>query len=220
MTSPTRYPPAVAWPDSRGYNDAMRLLAFTILAGVWLLPLGARAQASAAPATPELENPDRAASASVLNAGAAPFHDLNLVRQKIPPVLLAALADPYALPAPASCRTLTDEIDQLSIALGGDFDEAENPQKPSLTTRRGMALTLAHGAAESLLPFAGFVKTLSGAQKHDQLVVEVITAGSVRRAYLKGLGEAHGCLPPARPQHLAGPVAPAQDRDRPIYSIH
>jgi hypothetical protein len=35
-----------------------------------------------------------------------------------------------------------------------------------------------------------------------------MASGAIRRAYLKGLGEARGCDPPATPQHLAKP-APA-----------
>ena len=168
---------------------------------------------------PELVNPDKAGSANVQNAAAAPLHDLNLMRQKIPPVLLAALADPYAPPNPANCRTIVADVKALGDALGGDFDEGDNPQSPSLTTRRGMVLTLAHGAAEMLLPFAGFVKTLTGAQKHDQLVVEVITAGSVRRGYLKGLGEAHGCPFPAYPRHVAVEPPPVLEQRKPEYPI-
>lgn len=178
------------------------------------------AQPAASPPPAELESPDRAASANMQNAAEAPLHDLNLVRQKIPPILLAALADPYARPKVPSCRELAGEVRALTDALGGDFDEPDNPQNPSLTTRRGVALTLAHGAAESLLPFAGFVRTLSGAQKHDQLVIEVITAGSVRRGYLKGLGEAHNCPAPAMPRHFAYAAPPVQERRRPEYPIH
>jgi hypothetical protein len=167
----------------------------------------------------ELVSPDKAGSANVQNAAAAPLHDLNLVRQKIPPVLLAALADPYAQPRPFNCRKIVADVQALREALGGDFDEPDNPQNPSLTTRRGVVLTIAHGAAEMLLPFAGFVKTLSGAQKHDQLVVEVITAGSVRRGYLKGLGEAYGCPFPAYPRHVAVEPPPIQEQRKPEYPI-
>ena len=176
--------------------------------------------ASPAPSPkPQIVSPDKAGSANVQNAAAAPLHDLNLVRQKIPPVLLAALADPYAPPKPPTCHTIVAEVRELGEALGGDFDEGDNPQMPSLTTQRGMVLTLAHGAAEMVLPFAGFVKTLSGAQKHDQLVVEAITAGSVRRGYLKGLGEAHGCPFPAYPRHIAVEPPPVQERRRPEYPV-
>lgn len=168
----------------------------------------------------QLQNPDRSGTANVQNAAAAPLHDMNLIRQRIPPILLAALADPYARPVPTTCHTITAQVQALTEALGGDFDEPDNPQSPSLTTRRGVALAVVHGASELLLPFAGFVRTLSGAQRHDQLVVEVITAGSVRRGYLKGLGESHGCLPPATPRHLANPAPPAQEDRKPMYPIH
>ena len=172
------------------------------------------------PPPPQLVNPDKAGSANVQNAAEAPLHDLNLVRQKIPPILLAALADPYARPRWRSCRGIYYEVDQLRQALGGDFDEPDNPQNPSLTTQRGVALTIVHGASELLLPFAGFVRTLSGAQKHDQLVVEVITAGSVRRGYLKGLGEAYGCVPPAAPRHRLTPAVPIPESRKPEYPSH
>lgn len=178
------------------------------------------AQPAQEPPPAQLHSPDRAGSANMQNAAEAPLHDLNLVRQKIPPVLLAALADPYARPQPPTCRGLADQVRALTGALGGDFDAPYNPQAPSLTTQRGIALTLAHGAAESLLPFAGFVRTLSGAQKHDQLVIEVITAGSVRRGYLKGLGEAHGCPAPAVPSHFAYAAPPYQEERKPEYPIH
>ncbi len=168
---------------------------------------------------PQLVSPDKAGSANMTNAAAAPLHDLNLVRQKIPPVLLQALADPYARPKPANCATIVADVQELKEALGGDFDEPDNPQSPSLTTRRGVALTLMHGASEMLLPFAGFVKTLTGAQKHDQLVVEVITAASVRRGYLKGLGEAHGCPFPAYPRHGAVAPNPPREGRKPDYPI-
>lgn len=177
-------------------------------------------QIQTVPAESQLQNPDRSGTANIQNAAAAPLHDMNLIRQKIPPILLAALADPYARPAPANCRTISEQVHELTQALGGDFDEPDTPQNPSLTTRRGVALAVVHGASELLLPFAGFVRTLSGAQKHDELVVEVITAGSVRRGYLKGLGESHGCLPPATPRHLANPAPPFREERQPIYPIH
>jgi hypothetical protein len=182
-------------------------------------PASAPSAAPARQTEPQLVIPDKAGSANVTNAAVAPLHDLNLVRQKIPPVLLQALADPYAPPSPANCATIVADVQALKNALGGDFDEPDNPQSPSLTTRRGVALTLVHGASEMLLPFAGFVRTLSGAQKHDQLVVEVITAASVRRGYLKGLGEAHGCPYPAYPRHVTVEPPPAREGRKPEYPI-
>lgn len=169
----------------------------------------------------QIQTPDRSGTANVESAAVAPLHDLNIARQDVPPVLLAAITNPYQRPYPLDCVHITREIDTLTRALGADFDEPDTPQSPSLTQKSGrVALAVVHGAAESLLPFAGFVRTLSGAQRHDQLVIEAITAGSVRRGYLKGLGEMKRCSPPATPIHFANPPPPAhEDRRGPVLPI-
>jgi hypothetical protein len=170
----------------------------------------------------ELQTPDRNNTASVPNAVVAPLHDLNITRQPIPPVLLAAITNPYDPVRPRTCAEITRQLEVLQFALGPDLDEPETPQSPSLTLHNGkIALALLHGAAESLLPFAGFVRTLSGAGHHDELVIEAITAGSVRRGYLKGMGEVMNCSRPARPTHFAHPPPPArEDGPAPKFPIN
>lgn len=176
-----------------------------------------------APTNPngELQTPDRAQTSSLGAAATAPLHDLNITRQGIPPVLLAAITDPYDPPRPPTCAVIRREVDQLDQILGADFDQPETPQQPSLTLHNGrVALALVKGASEMLLPFAGFVRTLSGAGHHDQLVIEAITAGSVRRGYLKGLGESLHCPPPSSPVHFQVPPPPArEDGPEPKYPI-
>jgi hypothetical protein len=169
----------------------------------------------------QIQTPDRSGTANIPSAAEAPLHDLNITRQGIPPILLAAITDPYGLPSPLDCPEITKQVHALTVALGADFDEPDTPQSPSLTKKTGkIALALFHGAAESLLPFAGYVRTLSGAQRHDQLVIEAITAGSVRRGYLKGLGESRRCPRPATPAHFAHPPPPArEDGPGPKYPI-
>ncbi len=72
-----------------------------------------------------------------------------------------------------------------------------------------------------MLPYGGFVRTLSGAQRHDQLVIEAIVAGSVRRGYLKGLGESRRCPRPATPVHFLKPPPPAREGARgPLSQVH
>lgn len=170
----------------------------------------------------ELQTPDRNNTTSVPNAVVAPLHDLNITRQPIPPVLLAAITNPYDPVRPLNCARISQQLLVLQAALGPDLDEPETPQSPSLTLHNGrIALALLHGAAESLLPFAGFVRTLSGAGHHDELVIEAITAGSVRRGYLKGMGEAMNCPHPARPVHFLHPPPPArEDGPAPKYPIN
>lgn len=172
-----------------------------------------------APPTPQLVTPGQEGAKSVTTAAEAPLHEMNLVGQKIPPVLLAAMADPYARLAPTNCRTLSTAIDDLTVALGPDFDAAP-PGPPGATESGGLGLKLMNSAAGSLLPFHGFVGYLTGANKRDEKVMRALAAGSARRAYLKGLGEARRCPEPASPRHLASAAPPIYDGPRrPKYPI-
>ena len=155
-----------------------------------------------------IQTPDRSGTANFQNAVSAPLHDLNILRQGIPPVLVSAVNDPYAPPTPLSCGLLAEDIEELDVALGADFNEPNTPQSPSLTRNNGhIALALVQSGARLLLPYSGLVSTVTGARRHDQQVIEAITAGSVRRGYLKGLGEAYHCRPPALPAHRTDAAA-------------
>jgi hypothetical protein len=131
----------------------------------------------------------------------SPLRDLNVVRTKIPLVLLDAMADPYHRPVTKRCIELAALLQPLNDALGADLD-APSVDQDDLLQKGGHE---AYGAmatfASSAIPFRGWVRQLSGAEQHDRLVQAAITAGAVRRAYLKGLGEARGCNPPATPSH-------------------
>lgn len=147
-----------------------------------------------------------------LIAGVAeqPLRDFNLVRSKIPPVLLAAMADAYERPFPSDCTALAAQVRILDDVVGPDLDEPVSTTNPSLMSRgevatRNATLDALREATTDSIPFHSWVRLLTGAQRHDQLVLSAITAGAVRRAYLKGLGEARGCLPPGVPRHLAHP---------------
>jgi hypothetical protein len=73
--------------------------------------------------------------------------------------------------------------------------------------------------AEGLIPFRGWVRKLSGAERHSRLVAEAVAAGMTRRAYLKGLGQAQGCLPPAAPLRPTLPLAVPSTPDRAMRSV-
>jgi hypothetical protein len=149
----------------------------------------------------QLKTTEQAQSSSLGHAVAAPLRDVNLMRSKIPEILEAAYADPYRRPAEASCAGLIDEVTQLNTALGDDLD-ADNVKKVTLRGRaKEEALNAIAGLASDVIPFRGWVRKLSGAERHDKRVQQSIAAGAVRRAYLKGLGEARGCNPPATPLH-------------------
>jgi len=176
------------------------------------------AEQSARPAP--LQTPDQAGRANVQSAASAPLHDLNLTQAEIPPILMTAMQDPYARPSPASCAKIADEVDALTAALGVDLDAPPSGSRTIGQKSGSLVLSLMHTAAESLLPYSGFFRTLSGAEKHDRLVLAAILAGSTRRGYLKGLGEAQRCIPPATPRHYVGMApAPEQNDTRPEYPI-
>jgi len=147
-------------------------------------------------------------------AAATPLNDLNLLHTKIPAVLLAAQKGPYAPPTDPTCEGLRSEVRQLDAALGEDLDAPQEPGGPSLVERgradlRETAVGAVKSNAETLIPFRAWVRKLTGAERASRQVTRAIAAGIVRRAYLKGLGEARGCQPPASPLHpVERPSAP------------
>jgi hypothetical protein len=177
------------------------------------------AQLGAPPST-QLVTPSQEGSKSWTTAAEAPLHEMNLVGQKIPPILLAAMADPYAYPIALSCDALADEVADLTVALGPDYDNMPPTQRKKLTESGGLGLQLANSAAGGLLPFHGYIGYLTGSSKHDALIMRALNAGSTRRAYLKGLGEGQRCPEPATPRHLAVAAPPVYDGPpRPKYPI-
>jgi len=48
---------------------------------------------------------------------------------------------------------------------------------------------------EGLVPFRGWVRKLSGAERYSKQVQAAIAAGAARRAFLKGLMAAKACAP-------------------------
>ncbi|HEX5379545.1 MAG TPA: hypothetical protein VFW47_13280 [Phenylobacterium sp.] len=149
----------------------------------------------------------------------SPLRDVNVLRTKIPDVLLQAMADPYARPSPASCAGITRQMLPLNGALGADLDELPVDEDDLIERGRESVMGAMAGATSGIIPFRGWVRQLSGAERHDSLVAAAITAGAVRRAYLKGLGEARGCNPPATPSHVKAGTPPVSERRGPKYPI-
>jgi stage V sporulation protein SpoVS len=177
--------------------------------------LGGLAGCTTAPASgsPRIQTSSQANRENIEGAMAAPMRDLNVLRTKIPNVLLDALEDPYKRPQPMTCAKITAQLLPLNGALGADLDEPSMDQDDLVHMGQDSALGAVAGAASGLIPFRGWVRKLSGAEKHDSLVAQAITAGAVRRGYLKGLGESHNCAPPAVPSHVPIPRDNLPERD-------
>ncbi len=160
-----------------------------------LLALALAACSTSAPTAPP------GSGNSVTQAATTPLSDLNLVRADIPPVLALAQRGPYALPAERSCEALAKDIQALDAVLGADLDTPVTAVNPSLVDRgsdaAGGALL---SAAAGVIPYRGWVRKLTGAERYAKEVAAAIAAGTIRRAYLKGLGQATGCNAPAAPR--------------------
>ena len=165
---------------------------------------------------PQVQTAAEANRESLQGAVKAPLRDLNVLRTKVPPILLESLADPYARPRTSGCAGLIAAILPLEEALGPDYD-LRRGEEGFGAQGRSAALGMVAGFASDAIPFRSWVRRLTGAESRDNLVQDAITAGGVRRAYLKGLGEAKGCKPPATPSHeLAGSEVPTAD-PKPLF---
>ncbi len=155
------------------------------------------------PAPPPAPSPaPPTASSEALNS---PLRSLDLSRHDIPEVLLQALLEPYADPKPRDCSRLGAEIGALDSALGPDAD-----LEPPSAERNDLGLRLVIGGVRSAIPYFGWVRRLSGAERREREVFAAREAGNIRRAYLKGLGQGLGCPEPASPRRGDAPAAPAR----------
>lgn len=150
----------------------------------------------------------------VTSAATTPLSDLNLMRDEIPEVLQNALKQPYLPPSDATCSVVVTEVHQLDAVLGADLDAPASDDNPSLLDRgEDMAENTAIGAiqrtAEGLVPFRSWVRKLSGAERHSRKLAAAITAGSIRRAFLKGFAVSHGCVLTPPPQLAAASAGEA-----------
>lgn len=157
------------------------------------------------------------------DAVTAPLDDLNLKHTEIPDVLKRALAGPYEMDGMTRCEAIAAEVGRLDAALGRDLDEPPPPDRRTRIQKVGqMAGDAAVGAVEdetrSVLPFRGWVRKLSGAERRDKRVAAAINAGKIRRGYLKGAGMQMNCAPPAAPSWFV-PVEAAKSASGLLASL-
>ncbi|MDO9471940.1 MAG: hypothetical protein Q7J28_02715 [Caulobacter sp.] len=197
----------------------------TLLTALACLSLTACASLGSSPPPGRVQTTDQVNRGSVTGAVSAPARDLNMLRTKIPQVLLDALEDPYRRPNPATCTEIIAQVRPLYEALGADIDDPASGGDERDLIDKGRdaagetALGFVAGAAQDLIPLRSWVRRLSGAEQHDRLVRAAITAGGIRRGYLKGLGESRGCNPPATPSHLKSSLPQEPPRKGPRYPV-
>jgi hypothetical protein len=132
------------------------------------------------------------------SAATSPLADLNLVNAPIPEVLNAAKAAPYARPPSLACEALFAELRGLDEVLGADLDTPATDTNPGLVERAGslaadQATSSLRRTAEGVIPFRSWIRKLTGAERYSNQVAAAIAAGTVRRAFLKGMAVAQQC---------------------------
>ncbi len=145
---------------------------------------------------------------SLMQKASQPLNDLNLLENRIPAVLTAAAQKgPYAAPADASCAALRTELDELDAALGPDIDAPAVPgNDPSLVVQAvgyvgqkavDSVSTTVNTVVDGVLPLRSWVRKLSGAERYSSEVAAAVSAGRIRRPFLKGWARGAACAPPS-----------------------
>jgi hypothetical protein len=123
--------------------------------------------------------------------GEKPLKDFNLMRDKIPPELLAVMDRPYDLRGIGGCAGYKNAVNRLTAVLGPDVDS------PKVTGQKQSASEVVLGGAETvvggLIPGTGLIRKISGAEAAQKKAQAAVLAGSLRRAYIKGMARAKGC---------------------------
>ena len=116
-----------------------------------------------------------------------PVRDVGLAKTKTPPLLIAASQDPYGAAGTATCRQIATSISNLNALLGPDYDSTSAPKKQSLIRAGSQAVV------NTLIPFRGIVREVSGAAPAERRYDAAVTAGFARRGFLRGLQRARKC---------------------------
>ena len=119
-----------------------------------------------------------------------PARDVGIQRTTIPAVLELAADDPYSMTGARTCAQIAASVIALNDVLGPDFDAP-----PAETGNQAGRVAEAGGRAlvDSLIPFRGVVREISGAAGADRRLQAATHAGVARRGFLRGLHRARGC---------------------------
>jgi hypothetical protein len=170
----------------------------------------AAAGCSSGPNKPRQEGTvDRAISktqAGLGDAALSPLNDLNMRRDEIP-LRLQAIISPYEPIKKQDCVAIGVEVLELTNILGPDTDAPPNGMTDAQRTGDAaaqMALRQVSSTMSDFIPFRSLVREATGASAHERRLRAAYERGVQRRAYLKGVGAAIGCGPPAAPDPSAG----------------
>ncbi len=116
-----------------------------------------------------------------------PARDVGLAKTKIPPLLVKVSENPYTTEGTGSCAQIASSIAALTRVIGPDFSSSSAHNKKNMAKIGGSAVV------NSLIPFRGIVRAVSGATAAEQRLNAAIDAGVARRGFLRGLQVARPC---------------------------
>jgi hypothetical protein len=129
-------------------------------------------------------------SANAQSAGqiiTQPARDVGLQKTAIPPLLAEVSKDPYGIAGTGSCSQISSAITALTKVIGPDFSRSPAVNKRNLAQIGGTTVV------NSLIPFRGIIREVSGASAAERRKSAAIDAGIARRGFLRGLQLAKRC---------------------------
>ncbi|SFJ08637.1 hypothetical protein SAMN02799626_01120 [Caulobacter sp. UNC279MFTsu5.1] len=122
--------------------------------------------------------------------GTQPARDVGVMKRQIPPILITAQEDPYSLKGLKTCKQLAAEVASLNEVLGPDYvvgNEVKENRAGKLAEAGGKTVI------NTIIPFRGIVRELTGAAPADRRMNAAVDAGLARRGFLRGVHAKQKC---------------------------
>lgn len=166
--------------------------------GLAILPLlwTTTAVAQQSPDHPPQQKEEGAVEGTARKAGdiaTQPVRDVGIDKTRIPDVLVRASEDPYSLKGTKSCRQIAAAIGELNEVLGPDFETSDSKDKKKENRAGKLAEAGGKTVVNSLIPFRGLVREISGAAPAERRLNAAIDAGYARRGFLRGVFQTRKC---------------------------
>ena len=116
-----------------------------------------------------------------------PATDVGIKKTETPALLEQISDDPYNTSGTGTCALISKSIKELSDILGPDYADPQPAPKRDVAKMGGAAII------NSLIPFRGLVREVSGAAPAERRKNAAIAAGVARRGFLRGLQYARKC---------------------------
>lgn len=148
--------------------------------------------ATPAAAAPQPESKAEATAEKAADIAAQPARDLGMAKPEIPAPLVRATDDPYSMLSTGSCTELAAAITELNEHLGPDYmlaGQKEENAAGKIAEAGGKTIV------NSIIPFRGLVRELTGAAEAQRRYADAVDAGYARRGFLRGLQMAKACSP-------------------------